>query len=169
MEENNKENIIEVEKVTDNEESKVEQENKTEENKEEIKRKEVVEEKTKEEKDRRGFCIASLVLGIISLLGFWIWYISIPCAILAIIFGALGTKAKKKGMAIGGLVTGILGFILSILLVVIIFSIAFAIGITEIIKDEGYDSFEDFYDVYEHRNNYNRNYLEKGYESYFDI
>lgn len=67
-----------------------------EENKEEV----VVESK--------GFSIASMVLGIISIVLFCIWYLSIPCAILAIIFGIVGMKKGGKGMAISGLVLGII-------------------------------------------------------------
>lgn len=105
MDENNKDDIIEVEKVTDNEEQKVEQVNQVEENKkeqqQEVKNAEVVNEKTKnqveEEKDRKGYCIASLVLGIVSLVLLFVSYISVPCAITAIIFGAIGIKSKNKG------------------------------------------------------------------------
>ena len=39
--------------------------------------------------DRKGFAVASMVLGIIALVLFWIFYLSVPCAILAIIFGIL--------------------------------------------------------------------------------
>ena len=107
MDENNKDDIIEVEKVTDNEVQKVEQVNQDEENKkeeqQEVKNAEVVNEKQKnqveEEKDRKGYCIASLVLGIVSLVLLFVSYISVPCAITAIIFGAIGIKSKNKGMA----------------------------------------------------------------------
>lgn len=66
-----------------------------------------------------GFSIASMVLGIISLVFFCLWFISIPCGILAIIFGAKSLNGPKKGMATAGLVTGIVA--LSILVILFIF------------------------------------------------
>lgn len=53
--------------------------------------------------------IASLVLGIISILTAMFWYIALPTGILAIIFGV--KSAKKIGSKIGkaGMTTGIIG------------------------------------------------------------
>ena len=53
--------------------------------------------------------IASLVLGIISILTAMFWYITLPTGILAIIFGV--KSAKKIGSKIGkaGMITGIIG------------------------------------------------------------
>lgn len=82
-------------------------------------------------KDRKGFCIASMVLGIIALVFFCIWYVSIPCAILAIIFGVLGIKSTGKGMAIAGLITGSIGLVVSILIIVFLFVFGVAIGLSE--------------------------------------
>ena len=90
-----------------------------EENKEElveVKVEEKEEKKTNQVKDRKGLAIASMVLGIIALVFFWLWCISIPCGILSIIFGILAIKSTGKGMAIAGLITGSIGLILSILI-----------------------------------------------------
>ena len=65
-------------------------------------------------------CITALILGIVSLVFFCLWYVSIPCGILAIIFGIMGIKSEDKPMAITGLVTGAIGLIVSILLIFII-------------------------------------------------
>lgn len=65
-----------------------------------------------------GFSIASLVLGIISIILFCIPYISIPGSILAIIFGCIGKNKGGKGMAIAGLVLGIIALALYILTVI---------------------------------------------------
>ena len=73
-------------------------------------------------KDRKGFCIASMVLGIVALVFFCIWYVSIPCAILAIIFGVLGIKSTGKGMAIAGIVTSCLSILFFIISVVVFLS-----------------------------------------------
>lgn len=108
----------------------------------------------KPEKDRQGLAIASMVLGIISLALFCVWYISIPCSILALIFGIISVKSSKKGMAIAGISTGATSFILTILLHIFIFLIVgFGTysGIQSII-----DEYDDYY-------NYNYNY-----DSYLD-
>ncbi|MCI8384665.1 MAG: DUF4190 domain-containing protein [Clostridia bacterium] len=101
-------------------------------------------------KDKKGFCIASMVLGIVSLVFFCAWYISIPCAILAIIFGILGIKTPTKGMAIAGLVTGSIGFVVSIAIIIFLVIFGVAMGITESIND-------DYNSTYRNHRNY-RNY-----------
>lgn len=71
-------------------------------------------------KDKKGFAIAALVLGIVAIVLSCLWYISIPCGILALIFGILGRKSSKKGMSIAGLVTGVIGMIISIIILVVL-------------------------------------------------
>lgn len=53
--------------------------------------------------------IASLVLGIISIITALFWYLTLPTGIIAIIFGV--KSAKKTGSKIGkaGMITGIIG------------------------------------------------------------
>ena len=53
--------------------------------------------------------IASLVLGIISIVSALFWYITLPTGILAIIFGVI--SARRTGSKIGkaGMITGIVG------------------------------------------------------------
>ena len=65
-------------------------------------------------KKKSGMSVASLVLGIISIVFAFFWYISIPTGILGIIFGA--KSAKKIGSKIGkaGLITGIVGVTLCV-------------------------------------------------------
>lgn len=53
--------------------------------------------------------IVSLVLGIISLLTTFFWYISLPTGITAIVLGVKAYKKDNKKMGIAGLVTGIVG------------------------------------------------------------
>lgn len=62
--------------------------------------------------EKKGYSIASLVLGILSICFFCVWYISIPAAILAIIFGVIGRKQGSKGMATAGLILGIIAGVL---------------------------------------------------------
>ena len=61
------------------------------------------------EKNKSGMNVASLTLGIISIITALFWYISLPTGILAIIFGV--KSIKKTGSSIGkaGLTTGIIG------------------------------------------------------------
>ena len=70
-----------------------------------------------------GMAIASMVLGIISVPLFCFWYVSMPCAILAIILGFVArSKAKSgqgggAGMALAGIVCGIIAVALLVLAV----------------------------------------------------
>lgn len=58
-----------------------------------------------ENKKINGFCITAMILGIVALVFCCVWFISIPCAILGLVFGILGIKKIGKGMAIAGIVT----------------------------------------------------------------
>lgn len=61
------------------------------------------------DKEKSSMNVASLVLGIISIVLSLFWYITIPTGILAIIFGV--KSVRKIGSKIGkaGLITGIIG------------------------------------------------------------
>lgn len=67
-----------------------------------------------EEKKSVGLAVASMVLGICSIvLSCCFYYVSIPCAIIGVILGAVSLKGNKggKGMAIAGLVTSIISIV----------------------------------------------------------
>lgn len=135
-----------------------------EENKKETTTENVAKEETKKEtnKDRKGLAIAAMVLGIVSLVLFCIWYISLPCAILAIIFGIIAIKSSKRGMAIAGISTGAVGAILMILLYVLVFvliGVGTSAGVKEII--ENYEDYQDDYD-------YHYNSFDDLYENRYD-
>lgn len=68
-----------------------------------------------EGQESKGMSIAAMVLGIVSVVFCCIAYISIPCAILAIIFGFVGKKKGGKGMAITGIILGIIALGLDVL------------------------------------------------------
>lgn len=70
--------------------------------------------------NKQGLAIAALVAGIISILTALIWFVSIPLAVVAVIFGALSTKSAKRGMAIAGIVTGSIGVVLSIIITYVV-------------------------------------------------
>lgn len=69
--------------------------------------------------ERKGFNITSLVLGIISVLCFCWWYVSIPTGIIAIIFSVAGKKDAGRGMGVAGMVLGIIGLVLCIALYIL--------------------------------------------------
>ncbi len=68
---------------------------------------------------KNGMCVASLVLGIVSIVFCCFWFISIPCSIIAIILGYIGGKAGKSGLATAGLVMGVIGLVLCIGLLIL--------------------------------------------------
>jgi len=67
----------------------------------------------------KGLATASLVLGIISLAMFCVIYAAIPCAIIAIILGAVA-KSKKVpgGAATAGIVMGVIAIGVAIIAIV---------------------------------------------------
>ena len=112
-----------------------------------------VDNKTKQEpeKDRKGFAIAAMVLGLVSIVLFCLWFVSIPCGILAIIFGILSFSSSKKAMAITGFITGGIGIFISFIIFVFLFSFGFiagiANGLSEIAYDEIYnETYDNIYD-----------------------
>ncbi len=104
--------------------------------------------------ESKGLAVASMVLGIISLLMWCVMYISIPCAILAIIFGAVARKKAGRGMAIAGLVLGIISFVIMVITIVLgvsIFSSIFS-------SPDKWENFLDKYESYDYDNNLRFNY-----------
>lgn len=75
-----------------------------------------------EQRPGNGIAIAALVLGIVSLALFCIWYVALPCAILAIVFGNIGRKRARAGapggnMATGGLICGVIALGIAVLMI----------------------------------------------------
>ena len=68
--------------------------------------------------EKKGFSIASMILGIVAVVFCCLWYITIPCGILAIVFSIVGKKKGGKGMATAGLVLGIIAIALYVLLII---------------------------------------------------
>lgn len=145
MEENNKEEVLKEEVTPKNNENEIEV----------VKSEQQTQSEKKEEtptKDRKDFAITSMVLGIISLVLFCVWYISVPCSILAIIFAILSLKSSKKGMAIAGLTTGIIGFILMV--IIYIFVLAIGIGVFQEAMKEVENSMKYNNTLYDYESNY---------------
>ena len=63
---------------------------------------------SKKSGEGKGFSVTAMILGIVSLVLWCYWPLSITCAVLAIIFGVIGKKKAGRGMAITGLVLGII-------------------------------------------------------------
>ena len=97
--------------------------------------------------DKKGFSISALVLGIIALVLCCIWYVSIPCGIIALILGIIGLKSSKRGMSIAGIITGVIGMILSIVLVIAIVMLGVSIfnSAKDAIEDSDYPSSYYYY------------------------
>ncbi len=74
-------------------------------------------------KDKGGFAVASLVLGIVS---YVVCCVGPITQILAVIFGIIGIKSSKKGLAIAGIILGALGIVSTI----VTFIISIITGIT---------------------------------------
>ena len=148
----------------ENEEIKNEKFNNTEnsEKNNEAKVAEVVENRNTQgskKEDRKGLAIAAMVLGIVSIVFCCVYWVSIICAILAIIFGIVAIKSSGKGMAISGIVTGSIGIF------IYLFVTIFLIGISSVIYNEAVDVIKDNdWDDYE----YNYDWDDSGYEYYFD-
>lgn len=112
--------------------------------------------------DDMAFGIASLVLGVVSLLLFCM-VVNWLTGILAIIFGVIQiVKSKSKGLAIGGIVTAGISMIFSIVLYV---SLLYGAATGNLMDSYYYNSYynnddDSYYDEY--YDNYN------GYEGYYD-
>ncbi len=63
--------------------------------------------------DRKVMAIIALVLGILSIVLFFIPIVDLLLGITGIVLGALSLKSSRHGLAIGGLVCGIVGFVIS--------------------------------------------------------
>lgn len=87
-----------------------------------------------------GFGVASLVLGIISLLCFCSG-VNVILAILAIVFGVIQIlTCEKKGMAIGGIVTAVISVVLLVITWGLLFSNA---AFMDMMQEEMQNNFED--------------------------
>ena len=67
--------------------------------------------------EKKGFNITSMILGIVSILFLCIWYVSLPCSIMAIIFSIAGKHNGGRGMGVAGLILGIIALVLLIVII----------------------------------------------------
>lgn len=75
--------------------------------------------------DKKGFAIASLVLGIVSLCSSLSFLCGGLISVIGIILGALGVNSKSKTMAIAGIILSAVGLILTIIFRVIFRGVIF--------------------------------------------
>lgn len=68
------------------------------------------------DKSKNGMALASMILGIVSVVIGCCWFISIACAVVALILGILSVKSEKRGMAIAGIVLGSIGILSGIII-----------------------------------------------------
>ena len=62
-----------------------------------------------------GLAVASLVLGILSLIAWLLPIAGLPVAIVGLILGILGRGSRNRGMATGGIITSSIGLGLSLI------------------------------------------------------
>lgn len=72
-------------------------------------------------KKSNGMSIASMVLGIISLVVFCVPYFSIPASIVGLILGIISIRGKKdgKGMAVAGIILCSIALLIGVLIIIL--------------------------------------------------
>ncbi|MEV7015893.1 DUF4190 domain-containing protein [Streptomyces sp. NPDC093991] len=93
-----------------------------------------------------GFGIAALVLGIVGALLFWTAIGGIVLGLLAVVFGVLGFRRGRRGVATNGTMA-VIGAVLGALALVVS-SVLLALGVAVINSDE----FKDYQDCIDHAN-----------------
>ena len=78
--------------------------------------------------EKNSFGIASLVLGIVSIVFCWVPILGLVAGILAIVFAVKQRKIAPNGITTGGLVTGIIGLAFSVIYNIFWIFIGAAIG-----------------------------------------
>ncbi|MEG0229702.1 MAG: DUF4190 domain-containing protein, partial [Oscillospiraceae bacterium] len=67
---------------------------------------------------KKGFCITSLVLGILSIAFSCIPFVPFICGVVGLILGIMGQKAGSNGLAIAGIITSSFGIIFGLFMTV---------------------------------------------------
>ncbi|PKR79967.1 hypothetical protein CW751_12115 [Brumimicrobium salinarum] len=108
------------------------------------------------QKTNNGMATAALVLGIVSIVFSFFWFIGLICGILGVVLGIISKNKIKtdpnmggSGAATAGLITGIIGIIISV--IVIIIGILFVGAIVEA-GDEGFEEVLRELEKYEELN-----------------
>lgn len=70
-------------------------------------------------KQSKGLAIASMVLGICSLVFCWSPFLALICSIIGLVLGIIGKKKQQGGMALAGIITSSIGLAISVILIII--------------------------------------------------
>ena len=91
----------------------------------------------------RGMGIASMVLGIISIVLTCIIYVALPCAIVGLILGIIARKKGQRGMATAGVVCSSIGIALFVIMIILtaIGVAAFGSMSSSLLNDVKYSSY----------------------------
>jgi len=73
--------------------------------------------------EKKGLSITAMILGIVSIVLCKMVFLSVPCAILAIVFGVIENKKHKNGFAKSGFILGIISVIITIVTLIISISL----------------------------------------------
>ena len=63
--------------------------------------------------------VASMILGICSLVFCWSPFVALICSIIGLILGIVGKKKQQGGMALAGIITSAIGLAISVVIIVI--------------------------------------------------
>ena len=86
--------------------------------------------------------IIALIFGLLSMFFFWLPFLDVVLALLAVIFGGIGLRKRLKGMAIAALVIGIVFLIVSI-----IWTILAVAGAAFLESNPA--AYHEFYEIYD--------------------
>jgi len=98
-----------------------------------------------EPKPGAGMSVASMVLGIVSIVLCCFWYIGVICAVIGLVLGIVSIKKgpSGKGMAIAGIILSCI----TLLLVILILAFSNSSSYTELINSFS-EAFEEGYNNY---------------------
>jgi hypothetical protein len=68
-----------------------------------------------ERRGGEGAAVASLVLGILSVLGFCLWFFAAPTALVGLALGAKGREGSARGLATAGMILSGIGLAISVI------------------------------------------------------
>ncbi len=89
--------------------------------------------------DKKGFAVASLVLGIISIVfGCCFWYVGIICAVIGLVLGIMANKESKSGLATAGIVLSIIALALGVLWIILLIAGVSIANYTDILNQYKY-------------------------------
>ena len=105
----------------------------------------------RQEQRNSGKSVAAMVLGIVGLLFSAFFIVSLPCAIIAMIFGRSEDKERPNGMAKAGFIMGLIGIILTVLILILyiaLFSLGMSLAYDYYDYDDYFGDYGDYYDDY---------------------